>query len=1525
MKLKRISLLVLIMFVLSAVSALGAHDADITIEPDIANCGELGNTFTTHVQNKGSSIDDIFEVRIYKGTYGMLDFDCGPAPLPGWTLSDYAGGSGLPDYGYCEYKTSWDGSYVIEPGETLDFTFDAVMWSEACYSEFLISTLDNKRPVGDHKYYWPIVSIDCVPPVIDKSLKLVTGGPGYGIGVCPPDMQDPGDECWIQQETCIYFQAYDTQDQCDLGLDYCEWSYTVDGVLHDSGSTYPESGGMADDLICFNEDSVHVLTITCYDEAGNVKEDIETFRVDDTPPDTTKTISEPKKVIPGDDTDEYIEWVDSVTLLTLNAVDPDPTGEGCNIGVEKIYWKIIPMDEVSCWDPANFCNPVDTSYNVIEDDEVIINTEEESCHMLQYYAVDELGNMEDEQTNCFFVDKTPPELIKTVGDPNVPCRDLECDEFDYWVRDPSNLPGTAITMDCDDSWGEQAPHPSGNEEVCYKVSYDLSPYDITADYCPESLETVADSGYEGDWCCVDAPEDIIFVEDSLHDLEFFCRDAVNKKSDIDPENFRVDSLPPIITKTMIGTDHLGECPPGPSPAEPCYVADNGENGVHISVVDDDSMGCAVDDLYCYYEVWWETSSEECGDRPYEDGWCLVDEDEFSSEANVIFEEDSTHELYIYCEDALGNYVEDTETFLVDSTPPVTTKTYDESRSVVSDGYRWIDIDTLIELDAVDAKVGVDHIEYRVTYEGEFKCPEVCDEEGAGNWMTVAGDHTEFFITDESCHFIEFRAVDKLGNTEDMNSQCVMVDNTPPVTTKVVGQPQVLKDDKVYINQNTDVTLTCTDSEPHPVDNSMIWYRYRISDDCETWGEWVTDGCTGEVVNGWCDSEPATETQKTINFPGDSCHELEYYCVDALGNEETHQFEIDVVDSKAPEITKEIIGPQIGDCPPVEEGDICFIDGVTTIEVTATDPEPHPVGNVICEWMYRVYNGEEWSSWTEWSSELPINFPEESQHELVIMCYDELGNGADDAYWDYETFYVDKTPPTTTKTYGDPFFTNGVSKWITSQTPITLTVEDTGAHKSGIKETKYRITLLDGDEACEDNGVCQEATGNDVLGGWQTYTYPFTLGEESCHLIEYYSVDNVDKTEITKKQCVFVDNTAPTPTKEVGDPMTEWYPVDVADEPLNPDATHFYPWIVDKCWQGEDSIDCWKVTMDTPISMECNDPDPHPVDHERVCFRIELDGKDVTNGDGCAFTKCGFKLGYCSYYGGVIDEETGYCCVPHEIENFKFMEESEHNLEYYCIDALGNSNKEDVDEEKFKVIGEMFKIRLNDKWNLISVPFVLLNDEPEAVFKDTESVKTVWSYDGNGVWHVYRPENPEISNLEEIVPGEGYWVLADCAESEETMENIRWECGPDKGCDMLVVGGSLYNPGPVVPPSKNLEEGWNLIGYYGTEGRWWYNGPDAMYWNKGKDAYCELYSLRNLGGSILNPTKWSGLVTYWEPYNDDFNPFTSTWKELGYCDEMDPGAGYWVSMDAGGSFKPETTCEGIWGSLCSVVMQRSLKP
>lgn len=148
----------------------------------------------------------------------------------------------------------------------------------------------------------------------------------------------------------------------------------------------------------------------------------------------------------------------------------------------------------------------------------------------------------------------------------------------------------------------------------------------------------------------------------MHDLEYYCIDALGNMNTIDLEYFRVDSLPPIITKTMIGTDHLGydatgapeplACPPRPGMSDTCYVRDDGVNGVRIDVADDDSMNCAVDQVTCNYELWWTTTLDECNSQlgPQNlynpgTGECFVEGGQFGEEGkDILFGEDSTHTL-----------------------------------------------------------------------------------------------------------------------------------------------------------------------------------------------------------------------------------------------------------------------------------------------------------------------------------------------------------------------------------------------------------------------------------------------------------------------------------------------------------------------------------------------------------------------------------------------------------------------------------------------------------------------------------------------------------------------------------------------------------------------------------------------------------------------------------------------------------------------------------------------------------------
>ncbi|MFH1307315.1 MAG: hypothetical protein ABIH72_00505 [archaeon] len=1696
-----------------------SHDSYAELEPEWS-VPSVDNDYTVKICNDGP--DTIDEVRVYKNElYGGFDDSSACEPKTGWELNF------INTKKACFYVAE-SSSYYIDGGECQDFEFHATAPSEDPV-ECLLQWKFETRDINDvwHTIY-DTTSIDSHAPETTKTL----GNPFYTDGTSE----------WISTSTPVTLTAVDMSLECAIGLDKTWYMNVID--LTENSCKYPDRS--CTPITEFDTDFIKKSPrdeIKCVDE-------VQEYCIEE------------KQYEPNTE-----DWYDCVEEYVYGKCEVDP------------LWKL---------------------YRGVQ-----VTKDEESCHIFQYFSVDYLGNAEEYQVNCFFVDDTPPVVDIEVGEPSVGCGDLirlvvdDDGPEDCYVRDHV----TPITLTCED----QGPHPSDNVKIYYRIFLD----DVLA---------------QG-WALYDEP--IIFNEDSEHTLEYYCVDAVDNydgtENDPYSAEFKVDSQPPIIEKDMLGEeniDWMGDCPSGRYLEHgDCYVADNGRGGVSISVKDDDEQfpQCVVDNIKCNYTLYWQASREECAEvKGVWDDWCLVDSGDFTDYQEIIFHEDSTHQLDIYCEDALGNPIEDHEFFLVDSTPPVTAKVYGvpffpEDINDPGAYPHFITSDSLITLNAKDAKVGVDKTYWRYIVVEDIWCQS--EFSGCMNYdEDILEEFVEYktpvTLPEDSCHLIEFYSVDLLGNEETYNRQCVFVDNKAPESIKKIGEPKVqscnndeplvraasvgdvvheldvslldnpgyphhcsvgltfdgnslyydncgdsniyeidpingdlrntfdtgisypnamaydskrngiwfgsqscvagempiyfwdFDDDSVtlmfnvpdgellyycftdglaynendpntdaddeiwfsddvddiiglfrpdgtlvdtynpttidsslsrtsglavggpnlylgnngggdvfradidswtalgefastsdrvedmacdpvtfyptevmwvrhtpqsnpdddiitaheiepgtcglggqppqcdgetYITQDTLIGILCTDQLPHPVGGEALWYRYRYAEDCDDlelaqWTDWI---------------DPAGEL-KEFKFPEDSCHELEYYCEDALGNEEEHQFEIDIVDSQAPVIEKEIIGPWLpcdglvgadGD-DDVEPLDCFYIDGITEIHVTVTDPEPHPVNNVDCNWEYYL-DGSQTPEGGESNvgDSFIVQFPEESEHLLVINCWDALGNKVIDE----EIFNVDKTPPAITKTYGDPYYSGTFrvcdesigelsaahggnndcieywAEWINSETLIKINIDDAGDHKTGIKEVKYR-SIMKSNESCRyeqrpesSDYDCSEA--DDAIGEeWDTAelddnnNFEFTIDDDSCHLIEIMATDNVDKCNL-HKQWVYVDNQSPIPIKTVDEPSTEWQPVDVASNPLDPDATHFYPEIVPLCWNGlENSIDCWKVTLDTKISMECEDPQPHPVNHEKICFKVEMDGEDITNGDGCGRMKCGRPDGYCAEYGGKYNRTTGYCCTDKEIEDFKFLEESEHNLAFYCEDALGNQGP--VDDEKFKVIGKQFKIRLNDKWNLISVPFRLLNDDPAEVFEDAESVQTVWSYDENGDWHVYRPDQPELADLDHIVPGEGYWVLSDCEQFQGHPWDWRHGCGKDGDkCEMLTVGGSLYNPGPVVPPSKELPEGWNLIGYYGTEDRWKYEGPNAWYFQDGKDAYCELYSLRNLGG--LDPTKWSALIGYWEPENPN------AWEEYGFCDELDPGAGYWISMDAEGDYKPSTVCEGMWNSLCQI--------
>ena len=1168
------------------------------------------------------------------------------------------------------------------------------------------------------------------------------------------------------------------------------------------------------------------------------------------------------------------------------------------------------------------------------------------------------------------------------------------------------------STDIDLSCVDPEPHPSGNEVIHWTT------------YRSEDGETWTEEDsddYQGQHTTVN------FEQTSLHKLEWYCTDAVHKTSETDVEYFKVDDEPPVITKDVEGV-YSGDCPPdnGNMTAE-CYLKGTDAN-VTVSVADTQAIHM-VDDVTCDYSVEWNNGVLKSGS--------------FGEEGMVFsWDEDSEHILSINCSDALGNEATDVERFLVDILPPVTTKTYGLP-SVVDDGYRWITSATPINFTAEDAKVGVKNITYRVTNVGDDKCVETCRYKGSGDWTTVEDNKTTFTIPDESCHYIEFFATDKFGNEETLNSQCVMVDNSAPNMTKVIGEPHVIKDGKDYITQDTPISLVCNDVMPHPVGRETFEFRYRTAKTCDELGE-----MTGED-GGWT----AWQTPDgDFRFPEDSCHELEYRCVDGLGNAADIESEIDVVDSQAPVITAEVKGPEATCLPKAEScvgwdclaqdhkdfeatvrfgqlntptnggwelaikepdasqevdgqygwtsgqevpfelsydsdtGDVvltvgegeaaksisytydaqkafeyidivakgktagalhttvsdvmvnglampdvvatddyqgaklflpdtlqqdgfvmtgmvtlswetaptssgaeipgfqvfamnthdltdeCIVmDGVSTVLVQAYDPDPHPVGDVTCDWSY-MWNNELYGPYSEDDS-FEIAGWNESKHDLHVNCSDALGN---EETFDH-TYYVDKTPPFIWKDYEllySNVFDEGNDSYWAKFTAVGKTisagVDDVGPHLSGIQEVKYKVTQV-ADDLCKYPQQpesymtgCDEASEG---GEWTTVSpqnydeFEFSIGEESCHMIEIMAEDNVNKCAL-HKQFVYVDDTAPNTAKVIAEPKSKM-------ENGTIELGHIYYPNLTQSFCDESEENCMDVTLLTNIDLACEDPAPHPSGATAIYFMVSVDGDDVTPE-------------YCERAEGSLTED-GYCYLEDGTNSFHFSEETWHKLTYYCEDNVGNVGVPDT--EYFKVEGTAFDIELNKKWNLISVPVKLQDNSMGAVFDEQPGVSAVWTYDGSD-WFVYTPDGVDNDNLDTMLPGWGYWVL--------TTEP-----------STLTIGGSLLSP-QVTPPDKEIVHGWNLVGYYGVEnapledGVPAYMGPNL--YGDGRVAWCNLATLRDNLWDMNTPSLW----TYWEVDNPD------QWKDLGYVNYMNPGAGYWLffSGEQGGIYAPSTTCSAL---------------
>jgi hypothetical protein len=532
-------------------------------------------------------------------------------------------------------------------------------------------------------------------------------------------------------------------------------------------------------------------------------------------------------------------WVTTSTLIEFDAVDQE---EPCLVGVKEIHYRIA-------WDEngnGEFDDPEEYgNWIVVQGDHAEFYFQEECYHKLEWYAVDLFGNAEEIHVQYHKVDDTPPDTTKTIGNPKY--------DFGYWVTTNTlfKLDAVDLPPDC----------PSGVEEICYRIGYD------------ENKDEVFDEDEFGPWVC--EPIDHVefdMDEECYHVLEWYSVDNLGHIEETHIQYHRVDDTPPVTVKTFNGPT----CGP-----ENFYVTT--KTAITLTATDYTSP-CAVGVWYIHYEIWWDSDNDGTVDT------LKVSEDVYDNTVTFWFTEECLHEIIWYAVDYLGNTEEiHTQQHRVDDTPPDTIKFID-GPTYGEDDY-WVTTDTFITLISTDYTEPCDVWGITIYYEIWWDS----DNDGVVDTLVdsdiVEDDWVTFRFTEECLHEIRWYAVDCLGNTEELHTQQHRVDDTPPETLKTFIGPTYGESNYWLQDHGTTIVLDATDyDDPCAVGVEYIYV-----------GLWIWDEIEQMWTNIWVEEIDGDHYEFVITE--DCLHEIVWWAVDYLGNEEEIHYQEHRVDSKPPITTK----------------------------------------------------------------------------------------------------------------------------------------------------------------------------------------------------------------------------------------------------------------------------------------------------------------------------------------------------------------------------------------------------------------------------------------------------------------------------------------------------------------------------------------------------------------------------------------------------------------------------------------------
>jgi hypothetical protein len=179
------------------------------------------------------------------------------------------------------------------------------------------------------------------------------------------------------------------------------------------------------------------------------------------------------------------------------------------------------------------------------------------------------------------------------------------------------------------------------------------------------------------------------------------------------------------------------------------------------------------------------------------------------------------------------------------------------------------------------------------------------------------------------------------------------------------------------------------------------------------------------------------------------------------------------------------------------------------------------------------------------------------------------------------------------------------------------------------------------------------------------------------------------------------------------------------------------------------------------------------------------------------------------------------------------------------------------------------VSLTGGWNLISLPVVPFDTSIESVLASLafpDDLISVWYYDCcEAEWLVYGNGDTGFQTLTTMEDGKAYWVRMRYPEEQHSDPSI----SGTYPYALWVFGTKAPMP-PGLPPSYDVCEGWNMVGFRSME---------------------EMAPEDYLGA--LSTSEY-GAIYGWDPYLQDWvtNP-----------GRLVPGHGYWIPFSVGGAINP----------------------